>query len=88
MAGITAIKANPLTGSVTITYDSGATDERAICRMLREQGHVDGGSRVAAAGRTAWIDAKHAEWAIKLLVSIATDKLFDRSALALMRALI
>jgi copper chaperone CopZ len=88
VAGISAIKANPLTGSVTITYDSGATDERAICRMLLEQGDVDGAPRPALAKQTPWVDRKHAEWLVKLLVSIATDKLFDRSAVALIRAVI
>jgi Heavy metal associated domain 2 len=86
--GITAIKANPLTGSVTITYDSSATDEEAVCRMLLEQGYFDGAPRLALAEQTPWVDPKHAEWAVKLLVSIAIDKLFDRSAVALIRALI
>jgi hypothetical protein len=51
VAGITAIKANPLTGSVTITYDSGATDEHAVCRMLQEQGYFDRAFRLAAGER-------------------------------------
>jgi copper chaperone CopZ len=88
VAGISAIKANPLTGRVTIMYDSSATDEHAVCRMLQKQGYFDRAFRLAAAERTPWIDPKHAEWAIKLLVSIATDKLFDRSAVALIRAVI
>jgi hypothetical protein len=55
--------------------------------MLREQGYFDGAPRLPAE-KTPWVDRKHAEWAVKLLVSIASDKLFERSTVALIRALI
>jgi copper chaperone CopZ len=88
VGGITAIKANPLTGSVTITYDSSATDEQAVCRMLQKQGYFDGTPRPALAEQMPGVDPKHAQWVVKLLVSIVTDKLFERSTVALIRAVI
>jgi copper chaperone CopZ len=88
VGGITAIRANPLTGSATITYDTSATDDQAVCRMLQKQGYLNGACRPASAEQGRWVDPRHTEWACKLLVSIAIDKLFERSTAALIRALI
>jgi copper chaperone CopZ len=74
--GVASVDANPLTGSLLLVYDPTRTDRATLLAALAGFGHavaVPAEAPLPAAGR---------------LVAFAVDRLVERSALALLAALI
>jgi copper chaperone CopZ len=90
--GITSVDANTLTGSVTVIYDTDAITPTEILGILRDRGFVvAGGTEVAQVGGPdpdAAITTEVGDFLAKILVGAVLEKVVERSALALIAALV
>jgi copper chaperone CopZ len=90
--GITSVDASALTGSVTVLYDTGTMTPAEILRVLREHGFVvAAGTEVApvgAADSDAAVTTEVGDFLAKVLVGAVLEKVVERSALALIAALV
>jgi copper chaperone CopZ len=90
MDGIVSAEANPVTGSVIINYDKNGLDPAVVLTALRAHGYIDAAGTVASDGSSAVHRAasKVGEALGKAVFGALVDKAIERSAMALVGALI
>jgi copper chaperone CopZ len=90
--GVTAVEASALTGSIVVHYDKDLIDSDAILGALRQQGYLDAMTVSGAAGpdeKAVFPAASGVGEALgKALFGVLVEKAIERSALALVAALI
>jgi hypothetical protein len=85
--GVTSVKTNALTGSVTIVYDARWCDVAALLDHLRLTGHLAMTPQPQLAAAADKPDALVQALALSLIRSVG-EKLIERSAMAVVAAII
>jgi copper chaperone CopZ len=90
--GVTSVDASALTGSVTVLYDTGTMAAAEILRTLREHGFIVAAgtevARVGGADSDAAVTTEVGDFLAKVLVGAVLEKVVEKSALALIAALV
>ncbi|MEO5336523.1 MAG: heavy-metal-associated domain-containing protein [Magnetospirillum sp. WYHS-4] len=89
LPGVESVEISTVTGSVTVVYDQAETDASHLFQALRREGHMN--SEIAASGEPDnWQDlaSKAGENFGKFMLGMAVEKVIERSAVALVAAII
>jgi hypothetical protein len=95
--GVTDVRVNPVTGSLTVTYDHGRIATASLTAILRQRGYLAADVAVVPSAVPAvrpapryQMPSNHEEFAVtaaKFVFGMVMEKVAERSALALIGAL-
>jgi copper chaperone CopZ len=93
VAGVAEVDVRPVTGSITVLYDTDVTSMPDILAHLREMGHAPAPVPAAQAPNRATVASgpaisPHTEKAAKFVAGMALEKVLERSATALIAAIV
>lgn len=86
--GVSDISVNTVTGSITINYDTALTDASSITDALRERGYLRHAHTVTSDLMPQSTATKAGEAFGKAVFGVLVEKALERSALALIAALV
>lgn len=88
IGGVSSVRANDVTGSITLTYERDTVSSEEILRTLERHGYYEPDAVRHADGR--WHDAatRAGDALGKVLFGLVVEKAFERSAVALIGALL
>jgi hypothetical protein len=88
IAGVIAVEANPLTGSIKLTYDHERVSPHELMAGLQAEGLVGHYTAESAVRSGAAPSLLSGETITRAVAAIVLEKIFERSALALVAAII
>jgi copper chaperone CopZ len=88
LAGVTRAEVNPLTGSVTVHYDKTVTSSQQILARLEQHGHYDPQRALGADDYLQRAASRAGDALGRALFGMAVEKAVERSAVALVAALL